>query len=831
MKNKTLSLRHCHRVCGAVALLLLLVMVFNVFSGAIYADETETTALAETEAEHVDAPEDLVLDEESEAETPTAEDSTDPTAPDTPDALNEPIPVRGKVKIDTGTYSDIPYERHVGGEASGNFPWMKTEATGEWVYCFDYGQTTATGSYDGEDLEQVARWRNFNREQRTGIMLAALYGAGSNGDRLKYVATQWVIWEYSNFGRRSGSETIYSLVIKGNYASTIKNYRSELLAAIAEREKEVYIPLDQTSLTFNGTGESYAQTVEDTNSVLGKGYWKVTADSGIHAVIKNGKLEIYPTEVFSGERTVTIYREKYEASGTAISYRVKNQWAFVGYPQDPFTTDIKITVNPPEGTMTWKKTSDDGNVQGYCFKLFQWHVNRSWYGKSDANGNIYTTDANYTASEKVYTFEGLTDGEYTILEVLSKKGKDVVWPESIRITVTNSGSTVYDKTYSGDSLTKDANGDCRLNKISITGLSNGGKMTVAVKNKPVTVPLEIVKTSDDGKVDGITFLVEQFVSGSGWSEINSNTTDAEGRIIIPNLGIGQKLRVTETVPEGYIGETPVQEITLTAGTNTLHFENRLIRGSLKIVKVDEVTRTPLAGAGFRLYNEAGEQVAEGRTDENGELLFESLAYGSYTWKEFEAPEGFALDETEHPLEIREDGAVIEVEMENQPKEGSLTVCKVDNAYRPLSGVSFRLEYSMDHGSTWAPVRYRDESDPVEVGFCTSPGLTEAGTLTTGKDGVIAFTGLSVDTGIEHVSYRLTETETQSGYQLLTEPVWTGSLPENETLDLSFTVVNMPEFTMPATGGTGFAGTAVAVVVSGIALAAICLLTRKKKLKE
>ena len=79
----------------------------------------------------------------------------------------------------------------------------------------------------------------------------------------------------------------------------------------------------------------------------------------------------------------------------------------------------------------------------------------------------------------------------------------------------------------------------------LTGLTGGGKLTI--HNAPNTAPLEILKTSDDGKVSGISFLVEQFISGSG-------------RILIPNLSVGVSIRVAETVPQNYTAEKKTQVI-------------------------------------------------------------------------------------------------------------------------------------------------------------------------------------------------------------------------------------------------------------------------------
>ena len=80
--------------------------------------------------------------------------------------------------------------------------------------------------------------------------------------------------------------------------------------------------------------------------------------------------------------------------------------------------------------------------------------------------------------------------------------------------------------------------------------------------------LEILKTSDDGKVAGISFTVERLVSGSGYQELGTYITDGNGKISIPGLSIGTTLRVTEAVPQNYTAEKQTQVITIQEGEPT-----------------------------------------------------------------------------------------------------------------------------------------------------------------------------------------------------------------------------------------------------------------------
>lgn len=87
--------------------------------------------------------------------------------------------------------------------------------------------------------------------------------------------------------------------------------------------------------------------------------------------------------------------------------------------------------------------------------------------------------------------------------------------------------------------------------------------------------------------------------------IGSYTTDADGKIVLPSLRIGDKYRFREAVPDGYTAERAEQEITIREGVNTLTFVNRRRRGSISAWKKD-AAGAPLADVTFLLeYSENG----------------------------------------------------------------------------------------------------------------------------------------------------------------------------------------------------------------------------------
>ena len=107
------------------------------------------------------------------------------------------------------------------------------------------------------------------------------------------------------------------------------------------------------------------------------------------------------------------------------------------------------------------------------------------------------------------------------------------------------------------------------------------------------------------------------------------------------------------------------------------------------------------------------------------------------------------------------------------------------------------------------------------GSCTAPGLKE-GKLVTGADGMAVFTGLH-----PQLQYRLTETRTNQGYQLLADYVFIGELSPEKNYKEEFTVVNVPVFRMPATGGKSLARIPLLILLC-VGTCAGLLLYRKKR---
>lgn len=195
---------------------------------------------------------------------------------------------------------------------------------------------------------------------------------------------------------------------------------------------------------------------------------------------------------------------------------------------------------------------------------------------------------------------------------------------------------------------------------------NDGK---AIENKLLRGGLKIVKTFE-GKTTplaGVKFTVTgETLAGDTYT--GKFETDKQGQIYIEGLPVGTYTvqELGSKLTEGYL-LSEAQTVTVAYEEITeLQIENRLIRGSVKLVKTDRDSGANLSGAVFALYAPDGEELGEYITDENGELLIEELPYGTgYKLVEHKAPMGYQLAEVALSFDITENGKVIELSAVNE----------------------------------------------------------------------------------------------------------------------------------------------------------------------
>jgi len=186
-------------------------------------------------------------------------------------------------------------------------------------------------------------------------------------------------------------------------------------------------------------------------------------------------------------------------------------------------------------------------------------------------------------------------------------------------------------------------------------------------------------------------------------------TDESGNLVMTHIPNGNYIAVENTAPSGYYTDRRNTDIVVSdENLNvTVTVTNTPITGTLTIYKESSSNGDKLAGAGYRVYDSNGTQVAEGYTDESGKLVLEKLPLGELTYAEFDAPNGYVLDNTKHPFTLTKDNYRVSITVKNDPIEGSLTIVKLDSATEePLAGAGFRLYNS---GGAQCASGYTDEN--------------------------------------------------------------------------------------------------------------------------
>lgn len=168
---------------------------------------------------------------------------------------------------------------------------------------------------------------------------------------------------------------------------------------------------------------------------------------------------------------------------------------------------------------------------------------------------------------------------------------------------------------------------------------------------------------------------------------------------------------------------PVVEIQVNEGNA---IENTLIRGEIHGMKTDE-NGNGLAGAVIGLFREGETEFTEETallttiSTEGGSFHFEGVPFGNWQLKELQGVTGFVFSDEVISISIGEDGAVVEIALENQRIYGNLRLTKVDKDFpdNTLSGAEFEVYRDSNEN------KELDESDEL-LGVMeeTSPGVYE-----------------------------------------------------------------------------------------------------------
>nr|WP_245159374.1 SpaA isopeptide-forming pilin-related protein [Clostridium perfringens] len=350
-------------------------------------------------------------------------------------------------------------------------------------------------------------------------------------------------------------------------------------------------------------------------------------------------------------------------------------------------------------------------------------------------------DIQIREDKKVYTFDVPNDvikGQIQIVKVDSENeekpvegaGFDV---EAVKVDGIETGTVVDHVVTDKDGFaftkplrygeykfieTKTPNGYWQSDREYHVNITEDNKIYVKyVKNEPIRAKLRVVKTDskDNTPIEGVKFQIRNtdtnelvtFKNFVGILPVPTKVlrTDKNGEFITPqNLDYGNYVLEEAEPKEGYVGiepipfkideNAPLEDIKDLGTIYTIKVSNDRIIGDVELLKVDSETKEPLADVNFKFTCIDGfmkDQTWDLTSNEDGKINLKGLEYGEYRVDEVSTLWNYVLNKEPLYFEIKENGQVVKLEMENKKIRANVELIKIDaDTKRPLEGGVFEL---------------------------------------------------------------------------------------------------------------------------------------------
>jgi LPXTG-motif cell wall-anchored protein len=222
-------------------------------------------------------------------------------------------------------------------------------------------------------------------------------------------------------------------------------------------------------------------------------------------------------------------------------------------------------------------------------------------------------------------------------------------------------------------------------------------ISVTAKNSLTKGAVELSKMDDiDGTaLEGAIFKI---VDMNGNDVRTGITTDAKGKVSIPDLHPGDYQFIETTAPKHYkLDATPIKFTIEKSQAEKLQVtaKNSLIEGAVELIKVDDINQdTKLSDAVFNIIDAKGKVVRTNlTTDKDGKVSASNLRPGDYQFVETKAPKDYDLNKTPIPFTIEKSQTThVSVTAKNGLTKGGVELTKVDSldAKETLEGAVFKI---------------------------------------------------------------------------------------------------------------------------------------------
>lgn len=535
----------------------------------------------------------------------------------------------------------------------------KIFADGKEAYCIEPGHTLHSGNTLTENGSTV--WKNLGSAKQKAINLVLLYGKPGFGKSLsgtedqKWVATQLIVWEFvsgcrstadgykctnTKFidgicagGANSGVKSVYNAISKSLANYSIVPSFASAIASKAETYEMKY------------SDGKYTLKLTDSNSILSDFSFKTTG--GVSATVSGNKLTLTSSNPVNDAVTFNFAKSMPSVGNTTlIPYGDASlQDVITGVENDADPIRAYFKVKTSSGNLKLVKISEDGNVANSEFTV-----------KGDGYSKTVKTN-----SKGEFKLTDLVPGNYIVTEVTDSKYE------------TQKSQTVK--------------------------VESGKTATVTFENVLKKGSLEVVKTSEDNFNEGVEFHLYG-TSLSGVSIDLYATTNADGVAKFENVLVsGDKPYTLEEVntADRYVVPKTQRVVIEWNKVTKKEVENKIIRGSIKGLKIDNETKENIEGALFGLFNINETKFTEetailtAESNEEGIFTFENVPYGEYIVRELKPAEGYLPNEENYQATVSEDEEVIEITVENDKIPELGTTATIDGKKEVGATEVFTLE--------------------------------------------------------------------------------------------------------------------------------------------
>ena len=253
-------------------------------------------------------------------------------------------------------------------------------------------------------------------------------------------------------------------------------------------------------------------------------------------------------------------------------------------------------------------------------------------------------------------------------------------------------------------------------------VENGETVQLRVTNEEYSgILIHKTDANTGAGISGVGFVLYD----SRKNPIGEYVSDNRGYVYIEDIYSGRYYLREMEPAEGYIADTQLKSIYVTAGTTTeVEWENTPITGQIQITKTSAdyntmngwPAGTAIPNTVFEVYNaRTGKLVDTIQTDKNGVAVTKPLLLGRYKLVESKAADFFGLDKTPIEVHIEYAGQIVKAAMTNKSLYTNVSIKKTSYVeVMPSQNIRYSFSEIANNSTTALTSFYWRDTLPVAV---------------------------------------------------------------------------------------------------------------------